>query len=58
MPAGRTARPKPDDGHMPDDLVALDPHLPAAEGDLHVMKDRTFSAFPAPAWPSSSSSGA
>lgn len=46
LPAGRVARPIPEEDELPDDFSELDERLPVQDADLHVMKERTWSAFP------------
>ena len=45
LPPGRVERPIPEDDELPEWFADLDGRLPAREGDLHIDKPRTISAF-------------
>nr|WP_120491946.1 cysteine hydrolase [Corynebacterium lactis] len=45
LPAGVTERPIPEPDELPDHFSELDPRLPVHDGDIHVNKPRTWSAF-------------
>lgn len=45
LPAGITERPIPEPEQLPDNFAELDPQLPDHDGDIHVNKPRTWSAF-------------
>ncbi|GAB3587701.1 cysteine hydrolase family protein [Calidifontibacter terrae] len=46
LPRGRVANPIPEGDELPADFSELDDRLPAHDGDHHVTKARTWSAFP------------
>lgn len=45
LPKGQTERPIPEPEQLPEDFADLDPRLPEAEGDIHIYKPKTWSAF-------------
>lgn len=45
LPTGITQHPMPEPEELPDNFVDLDTELPDTEGDIHVNKPRTWSAF-------------
>ena len=46
LPAGRVAHPIPEEDELPADFTEIADALPVQDGDIHIFKDRSFSAFP------------